>query len=515
MMDTVLSLSESRQVTDRRLLTFRLLWLLVVLASATLYCLSLSARQAELNSTIANLSPVQFTALQRIGFSPEAYAGFVFALEVIVPVLYLAITLVIFWQRSADPTALLISAGFVAYIAWVSPPLDTLMRLTPEWRIPSETVQALGMVIAVVFLYIFPDGRFVPRWTRYLLLPLTIWAATWVFLPGSIANLSDVFRLPFWSFALDTGWWVTGIAAQLYRFVKVANPEQRQQTQWVLLGAIVGVLSFVVISSERFARPLYSDSFATGALLDLVVPPLYLLTMVVIPLVFTVAICRYRLWDIEFILNQAFVYGILTAILGGLYTASITFSQRIFVAFTGERSDAAIVLTTLVVASAFTPVRSNLQGIADRHLKQVPDPTKSLKAFGDHIRSVLEVFEVEQMTRRALNESVAAFDATCGAVYLLRDGRFQIAHSHGDWNQVEGMSAWLQSEDEHYGWIALGPRHDGRPYSNEDHVAFARVAELAAQAIRVVRFAGEYKPSPAECAGILRRSPEFEIEPLA
>jgi hypothetical protein len=81
------------------------------------------------------------------------------------------------------------------------------------------------------------------------------------------------------------------------------------------------------------------------------------------------AILRYRLYEIDVIINRTLVYGALSAVLAGIYTASITLSQRAFIAVTGDRSDAPIVLTTLIVVSLFTPLKSRLQAIVDRRVK--------------------------------------------------------------------------------------------------------------------------------------------------
>src|SRR3990170_4953165 len=89
------------------------------------------------------------------------------------------------------------------------------------------------------------------------------------------------------------------------------------------------------------------------------------------PLLWTigVAVLRYRLLDIDLIINRTLVYVSLSAILGGLLAASSAVSQRIFVALTGDTSDIAIVLATLVVAGAFTPIQRAVQGVADRYVK--------------------------------------------------------------------------------------------------------------------------------------------------
>ena len=96
------------------------------------------------------------------------------------------------------------------------------------------------------------------------------------------------------------------------------------------------------------------------------------LTFVIVsfpPIAMTMAIVRYRLYDIDVILNRAFVYGVLTALLAGIYTASIRFFNFAFTEVTGDTSDLSLVLTTLLLATTFTPIKGRLERIAARWLR--------------------------------------------------------------------------------------------------------------------------------------------------
>ena len=90
-----------------------------------------------------------------------------------------------------------------------------------------------------------------------------------------------------------------------------------------------------------------------------------------------IAILRYRLYDINLIINRTLVYVPLTAIIGGSYIAGVQLFRIIFTGVTGQTSDAAVVLTTLAVAAAFTPIRNRLQAVVDRRFKEPHDPRKS------------------------------------------------------------------------------------------------------------------------------------------
>jgi hypothetical protein len=88
-----------------------------------------------------------------------------------------------------------------------------------------------------------------------------------------------------------------------------------------------------------------------------------------LPIAAAVAILRHRLYDIDLILNRALVYIPLTGILGGLYAAGVALFQRAFVAITGDKSDGAVVITTLVLAGMFTPIKNWLQSFVDKRFK--------------------------------------------------------------------------------------------------------------------------------------------------
>jgi hypothetical protein len=92
------------------------------------------------------------------------------------------------------------------------------------------------------------------------------------------------------------------------------------------------------------------------------------------------AITTHRLYDIDRIIGRAFAYGALTAILAGLYSASVRLFTWVFVSVTGQESEAALVLTTLVLATSFTPIKSALERLATRRFKFDAAPTSESPA---------------------------------------------------------------------------------------------------------------------------------------
>lgn len=234
------------------------------------------------------------------------------------------------------------------------------------------------MLFVFVFL-LFPDGRAIsPRWARAGSLAVAgtvllivaaglspdglIWFPS---LPNPLAAPAAL-RTPLLVAAVvGLGMLVVAVlAAALSMIVRYrrAGEVQRAQLRWIAVGVALlagGGIPFLI---TRYALQM---DYASGELLLVIA----LLAGCFMPIAAAVAVLRHRLYDIDLIISRALVYIPLTGILGGMYTAGVAASQRVFVALTGNQSDAAIVITTLVLASAFTPIKNSLQAIVDRRFK--------------------------------------------------------------------------------------------------------------------------------------------------
>src|SRR4030065_893294 len=116
-----------------------------------------------------------------------------------------------------------------------------------------------------------------------------------------------------------------------------------------------------------------------GPFYELVRRPLPYLAALLAPVALGIAILRYRLWDIDLIINRTLVYVPLTALVAGLYAASLTLSQRAFIAMTGQPSDLSLAPAVLVLASTFTPIKQRLQDVVERRFRAQAEPHASLR----------------------------------------------------------------------------------------------------------------------------------------
>ena len=248
----------------------------------------------------------------------------------------------------------------------------------------------------------------------------------------------------------------------------------RRQARVVLFGSF---LAFVPLSIW-FLAPVFNLSIP----LDY---RAFLPGLLVFPFAVAVAILRYRLLEADTIVHGTVVYGVLTAILAGAFTASIALSQKLFIWITGNQSDAAIIITTLVVASTIAPLRARIEAFINTQLRHTPDRTRDLRQFGERVQAFNRMSEAELLTGQLLEEAVSGLQARSGAVSLIRDGRLRTVRTHGRWTGEAWLSIPLEVEGIRYGMLFLGPSHNGQGYGGEEFEALRQVSAEVARAVRL------------------------------
>jgi hypothetical protein len=267
---------------------------------------------------------------------------------------------------------------------------------------------------------------------------------------------------------------VVFLVIMLFRARRGTSYTVRRQARLVLIGSL---LAFAPISIW-FIAPTFGVEIQFNALL-------LLIALLIFPVSVTMAILRYRLLELEVIVNRTVFYGILTAVLAGVFTVLITLTQRLFLTLTGERNDAAIVITTVLVVAVFTPVKTRVQALVDRQFKELPDSTRRLRGFGDEVRDYLLMNDPNLISRRLLDEAVVSLQASSGALTLYADGQARTVSVVGSWRGEASMRLPLEYAGRRYGMISLGRRINGEPYSQQEAIALQQVADHVARAIRL------------------------------
>jgi hypothetical protein len=273
---------------------------------------------------------------------------------------------------------------------------------------------------------------------------------------------------------------IAGVTSLVLRY-RVSISAERQQIKWV-------VWSFAILSAVAALYAVFTlvGGMASPFLGDLA-GAIFLTALLIIIISLGISILRYRLFDIDLLINRTLVYLPLTALLAGVFAACISVSQRLFVTLTGQTSDAAIAFTTLVVVAVFDPLKTWLHSLVDRRFKEAPDPRKRLGAYNEQLQTVLQVFDPTQTAKKFLDEAIAAFDAEGGAVRLNRSGRSELLCNSEKWDGHTQMIVPFQRDGELIGEIDLGKRRNGADYTSQDREMLEKCIALIVSAFIIAQ----------------------------
>ncbi|HEX2350092.1 MAG TPA: hypothetical protein VHI51_16770 [Ktedonobacterales bacterium] len=310
-----------------------------------------------------------------------------------------------------------------------------------------DLVWPLNLVLGVFILYLFPDGRALTRRWR-----VVVWLlAALLFIvelaqavaPGPleadnrVPNPLGVPALAGFSFFVSNYLYVLlpvfallAVVSLILRFRR-AGLQERQQIKWFVFGAVVMV---VIVGIGYFFSAQTNDPKSPLTALGNV---LFAVGITALPLGVGIGVLRYRLYDIDILIKRTLVYGSLTAILAALYFGLVIGAQQLTHQFTGHdnpQQPVVIVLTTLLIAALFTPLRARLQRWIDRRFDRSHyDAAKTLAAFSASLRSEINAQQLHDHLLDVVEETMRPSSVTL----WLRpaSGRSQYAaqpHTHAE-----------------------------------------------------------------------------------
>jgi signal transduction histidine kinase len=428
----------------------RAAWIVVAVLTVVYYFGTLPLEFARLQTVCTHagclLTPTNARELGELGLSVNFFAAYFIAVDIIFTLVWFAVGAVIFWRRSNDRMAFFVALFLVTYGGiGFSGGIDTTF---PVWQAVSAFLLFFGNTSSFLFFYLFPDGRFVPRWTRWLSVVITVIALCLFFFPDtSLSNWLNSFR-----FVEFIGILATGVVAQFYRYWRVSGPMQRQQTKWVVFGlttAVVGTLGMDI--AEQVLSPSHVIFFLVGN-------TIILLCQILIPLTIGIAILRYRLWEINVLINRTLVYGMLTVCVVGLYV--------------------------LVVGSfgALFQTRGNLF---------ISLVATGLVAVLTRLGQRLEVTLAPEAVLPTIVETIAqALKLPYTAITMKQEEAFIIAASYGQCgDDLIGLPLIYQTEQ--VGELVLAPRVSGETFSASDKRLLNDLTHEVGIAVHAVRLTAD------------------------
>lgn len=546
---------------------------------------------------VAALTLVTFTASLPIEMEQaqvlfrEAGSGVVNAaalyslfLNLFLGVVFTSSSAVIYWRKSDDWLAWIVSLALMTGWTFVAPAYNALPLVYPEWLLPTRVVLMVAAMSVLLFWWLFPDGRFVPGWTKKLVFVLGAWLVAFILFPGdpiTVAEWPPLLR-GFVSFifrgspeTLDSvaeGVRVAGLGlifmlaasfnlgTQIYRYVAVSTPVQRQQTKWVVFG-----LAWLVATQVIFLLlDIFAPSLSQNNVFSMVRYTLFALALLGFPFSIVFSILHYRLWDIDVLIQRTLLYGILSTLLGALYLGLILGTQAALRWVAGPQPEVVIALTTLLAAALIDPLRRAVQNFIDRRFyRERIDAQQAFTSFGREIRALIDL---PSLLRVLVGRITTLMHLTHGAVYVRGSDsacEFQLADSYSqptlEFDRLgltpptlrPGMALVLSAEEVArlskglvvhqpatapfrllapltapegqalLGVLALGPRLSEQEYTRADHSLILGLADQAgtalyvAQLIAAQRADAERHEAEERAREAHRRSPLGRAEILA
>ncbi len=473
--------SFSTQLTDRKLSIARRAWLLLFALFIGLFVLGAPAAFQHATA----LSDATRHELLARGIDPNFPATYFIVLDTVTMLAFASIALLIVLRQPDDWMVMLCSLTLVGTaFLYTIPGNDAPV---PVW-IPALAI-ALAEICQVSFVYLFPIGQFIPRWLVWLILPMFIWRPLiWAisYLPNYLATTRTAENYgTLRQDGIDTALMLTlfaiGIGVQVYRYRRVYNRTQKLQTKWVLWGMLIAITVAGTYIVAVNALGLLQSGGANELLLRMAGRTIRQIALFMVPLTLGFSILRYRLWDIEILLQRTFVYAPLTAILAGIFAALVPLGQTITLAFTGQRSILATMFATMVVVAVAEPLKQTLQNFVDKKIMHAPDPTRHLGKFAERVQKRLSAVRTTQILRRLTDEAMSAFQAQGGAMFLQNGNELVRTYARGETPAQLTIDVLVHGK--RIGAIALGERADQRPYSKYDRALLEKTAAMVGVAI--------------------------------
>jgi hypothetical protein len=460
--------ANASRLSGRLLVVARVVWIVIALAAVSLFIAAVPAEFAQLRvpcptaaCPTGQLPPAGLQALEDLGVSLDSFAAYSVAMDVVFAAVYGAVAALIFWRKSVDRMGLFVSLALLTFgTATLPVTMATLAARHPLWEVPVAFFHFLGSASFGLFLYLFPDGRFVPRWTRWVALAWVGWQVPRYFFPNWYHDPSGWHALA--TMAVWLGALGTAVYSQTYRYRRVSRPVQRQQIKWVVFGisAALAVFLAMFLALSAFAP----TPAAPGALLGHLIGDMFVgyLALLFIPVSIGIAMLRHRLFDVDLVINRTLVYGTLTAsvvllyilVVGGL-GALLQLRGNLIVSL----------LATGLAAVLFQPLRSRLQRGANRLMYgERDDPYAVLSRLGQRLESTPAHDAVLPAVTRTVKE---ALKLPYAEIRLKRKDGFETAAAAG--NQVDdALRLPLVYGGETVGQLVVGPRAGEEGFSDTE-----------------------------------------------
>jgi hypothetical protein len=241
------------------LLSARIAWLVIATLCFGLFLLGLPPFAAHMHTVCTPgagascpnelLSSAGVQTLQALGISVDGYVWYTIVTEILNALVWAGVGLVIFWRRSDEWIALLTAFVLVTFNPTLpGKPASFLVQFSPLWTGPLAFLSFLVEVLFDLFIILFPNGRFAPRWIGWAVVPIIVQQGARLFVASDLALNAN--NWPEWlNNAIPLLFFVAVVFSHMYRYQRILTPTERQQTKWVLFGIVALLVGGFALST--------------------------------------------------------------------------------------------------------------------------------------------------------------------------------------------------------------------------------------------------------------------------
>ncbi len=351
------------------------------------------------------ITTAEASVLTSWGLTMRAYAVTVIGGAIFAFLVYLALAGLILWRQGSSWLGLTVSLALIIIPFVMYSGSRDFGAINPDLFWPGVVASILGTAVMLVFLYLVPNGRFSPRWAYIpliftllfdIILTLEVNGVVSLSAPAfSLVNIALIALILF------------GGGLQVYRYVRDSNAVERQQTKWIIFALVIFVLAimaWVLVFGGALNIPAGRSRLLANLggtiFTDYIALPL-------LPVAIAIAILRYKLWDIDLIINKTLVYGLLSGLLAFVYFGLVLLFQRVFDLVSSQQSPVVIVISTLVIAALFVPLRQRVQTFIDRRFfRKKYDAQQVLAQFSLTARDETNLDALQAELLRVVEETI-------------------------------------------------------------------------------------------------------------
>jgi len=455
-------------------------WALFTLLALGFFFWEVSTAYREL----LNPPPEMRANLAQLGLGVQAHAFYLTGLRSVFMLVHLIIAGMIILRRPNERITIFVALTLVLMGVTFWPPSNRIVANIDTWHLSRSIAQFLSTNALITLFFVFPDGRFVPRWSVLFVVAVFPLVVAEYFFPASPLNPQN-WHVAF-STALSLFTLVIMIYAPVYRYRSVSNRITRQQTKWVVYGISIALIGFFITA---FPSDFNYPQVQLGTLFGLLQITGLILFFLCIPISIGIAILRFRLWNIDPIINRTLVYGALSFLTIAFYVLIV---GAFAVYFQNNESDLIVSLIAAgVIAILFEPLRRQLQrGVNRLMYGERDDPATVLTHLSQHLESAIAPDSVLQTIVETLAQTLKLPYA---AIALTDESPCCTSTDNPPPPEVTHLPLVYQTE--RVGELILAPRSPGESFSPADMKLITIIAQQAGIAAYTVHLHNDLQRS--------------------